>query len=70
MILWVVTEWSAWICFWMMMPFVSLVAGMSSIEPENGQMVLAGEPIGLMPDTNEAKLYMEIRKDIYLAYYI
>lgn len=42
---------------------VSLVAGMSSIEPENGQMVLAGEPIGLMPDTNEAKLYMEIRKD-------
>jgi len=42
---------------------VSLVAGMSSVDTQNGQMVLAGEPVGLMPDTAEAKLYMEIRKD-------
>ena len=42
---------------------VSLVGGMSSVDTENGQMVLAGEPIGLMPQTQEAKLYMEIRKN-------
>ncbi len=42
---------------------VSLVGGMSNVEADNGQMVLAGEPIGLMPDTKEAKLYMEIRKN-------
>ena len=42
---------------------VSLVGGMSSVETENGQMVLAGEPVGLMPDNNDAKLYMEIRKN-------
>jgi len=42
---------------------VSLIAGMKSIDTENGQMVLAGEPVGLMPDSGNAKLYMEIRKN-------
>lgn len=41
---------------------VSLIAGMKEIETENGQMLLAGEPVGIMPDSN-AKLYMEIRKN-------
>jgi len=42
---------------------ISLIAGMNSIDTENGQMLLAGEPVGLMPDNQNAKLYMEIRKD-------
>ena len=42
---------------------VSLIAGMKSNDTENGQMVLAGEPIGLMPDSSQPKLYMEIRKN-------
>lgn len=42
---------------------VSLIAGMKSIDTENGQMLLAGEPVGLMPDNGLAKLYMEIRKN-------
>ncbi len=41
---------------------ISLIAGMKEIETENGQMLLAGEPVGIMPDEN-AKLYMEIRKN-------
>ena len=42
---------------------VSLIAGMQNNDTENAQMVLAGEPIGLMPDTAQPKLYMEIRKN-------
>ena len=42
---------------------VSLIAGMETIDTENGQMLLAGEPVGLMPDSQNAKLYMEIRKN-------
>lgn len=42
---------------------VSLIAGMQSIDTENGQMLLAGEPVGVMPDSSNAKLYMEIRKN-------
>ncbi len=42
---------------------VSLIAGMKSNDTENGQMLLAGEPVGLMPDTGTPKLYMEIRKN-------
>ena len=42
---------------------VSLIAGMKSIDTENGQMLLAGEPVGVMPDSGNAKLYMEIRKN-------
>ena len=43
--------------------YVSLLAGMSLTDVQTGQMVLAGEPVGFMPDTDMAKLYMEIRKD-------
>ena len=42
---------------------ISLIAGMQNVDTENGQMLLAGEPVGLMPDTDTAKLYMEIRKN-------
>lgn len=43
--------------------YMSLLAGMDSVDTETGQMVLAGEPVGIMPDSDSAKLYMEIRKD-------
>ena len=43
--------------------YLSLLAGLGTIDCEAGQMVLAGEPVGLMPDNNNAKLYVEIRKD-------
>jgi len=43
--------------------YVSLLAGMEMVDAETGQMVLAGEPLGSMPETDTAKLYMEIRKD-------
>ena len=43
--------------------YLSLLAGMDNIDCEVGQMLLAGEPIGLMPSDNSAKLYVEIRKD-------
>ncbi len=43
--------------------YISLLAGMNSVDVEIGQMVLAGEPVGVMPDADSAKLYMEIRKD-------
>lgn len=43
--------------------YTSLLAGLDSIDCETGQMLLAGEPIGLMPSGNDARLYMEIRKD-------
>lgn len=42
--------------------YLSLLAGMRSLDVETGQMVLAGEPVGQMPDSDSAKLYMEIRK--------
>ncbi len=43
--------------------YVSLLAGLSSTDTQTGQSLLAGEPIGIMPDNESAKLYMEIRKD-------
>ncbi len=43
--------------------YTSLLAGMDSIDCEVGQMLLAGEPVGLMPSGEAARLYMEIRKD-------
>lgn len=43
--------------------YVSLLAGMSETDIQTGQMLLAGEPVGIMPDSDTAKLYMEIRKD-------
>jgi len=42
---------------------MSLLAGLNSIDCEVGQMLLAGEPIGQMPKSAEAKLYVELRED-------
>ncbi len=43
--------------------YLSLMSGLGSIDTETGQMLLAGEPIGRMPEGDEAKLYVEIRKN-------
>lgn len=43
--------------------YLSLLAGLGNIDCELGQMLLAGEPVGTMPDDKNAKLYLEIRKD-------
>ncbi len=43
--------------------YLSLLAGLESIDCELGQMLLAGEPLGQMPDDKDAKLYVELRKD-------
>ena len=43
--------------------YLSLLAGLDNFDCEIGQMLLAGEPLGQMPDGKDAKLYMEIRKD-------
>ena len=43
--------------------YISLLAGLGNIDCELGQNLLSGEPIGTMPMTNNAKLYVEIRKD-------
>ena len=42
--------------------YLSLMAGLDTVDCELGQMLLAGEPIGLMPE-EDSKLYVEIRKD-------
>lgn len=42
--------------------YLSLMAGLDTVDCELGQMLLAGEPIGLMPE-DDSKLYVEIRKD-------
>ena len=43
--------------------YTSLLAGLDSIDCETGQMLLAGEPVGIMPSGESARLYMELRKD-------
>ena len=43
--------------------YLSLLAGLGSIDCELGQLLLAGEPIGQMPESEEAKLYIEFRKE-------
>ena len=43
--------------------YLSLMAGMESIDIEMGQMLLAGEPIGQMSNSAGSRLYVEIRKD-------
>ena len=43
--------------------YLSLLAGLETIDAELGQMLLAGEPVGQMPESGEAKLYVELRKD-------
>lgn len=41
--------------------YLTLLAGLENIDCELGQMLLAGEPVGQMPDSGEAKLYVELR---------
>ena len=43
--------------------YLSLLAGLENMDVEVGQMLLAGEPVGQMPEDGDAKLYVEIRKD-------
>jgi len=43
--------------------YTSLLAGLESIDCDVGQMLLAGEPVGQMPEEGSAKLYIELRKD-------
>ncbi len=43
--------------------YMSLLAGLNGIYCEVGQMLLAGEPVGQMPESGEANLYVELRKD-------
>lgn len=43
--------------------YMSLLAGMKDIDCEVGQMLLAGEPVGQMPDGESSNLYMELRKN-------
>lgn len=43
--------------------YMSLLAGMNNIDCEVGQMLLAGEPVGQMPKSNDTHLYIELRKD-------
>jgi septal ring factor EnvC (AmiA/AmiB activator) len=41
----------------------SLLAGMSEIDVEEGQSLLAGEPVGIMGKVKEPKLYIEFRRN-------
>lgn len=43
--------------------YTSLLSGLNETYTEVGQMLLAGEPVGTMPNNNNAKLHMEIRKN-------
>ena len=43
--------------------YMSLLAGMEDIDCEVGQMLLAGEPVGQMPKSNDTHLYIELRKN-------
>lgn len=43
--------------------YLSLLAGLGHIDCDVGQMILTGEPVGTMPSDNNAKLYVEIRKN-------
>ena len=43
--------------------FVPAAAGIMELWAELGQLLLAGEPIGLMPDDGDAKINMELRKN-------
>ena len=42
--------------------YMSLLAGMNSIDCDVGQMLLAGEPVGVMPNDGDSHLYVELRK--------
>ena len=42
--------------------YYSMLSGMDDIEVEEGQSLLAGEPVGIMDRKGESVLYMELRK--------
>ena len=54
--------WTRW-CSGAVVSFGAIKYCFVSITCEVGQMLLAGEPVGQMPEDGDAKLYMEIRKD-------
>lgn len=43
--------------------YLTLLAGLKNIDVDLGQMLLAGESVGQMPDDGDAKLYVELRKN-------
>ena len=43
--------------------YLSLLARLEEVDCELGQMLLAGEPVGQMPESGDARLYVELRKD-------
>lgn len=43
--------------------YTSLLSGLNETYTEVGQLILAGEPVGIMPNTDRGKLHMEIRKN-------
>lgn len=43
--------------------YTSLLSGLNETYTEVGQVILAGEPLGVMPNNNNTKLHMEIRKN-------
>ena len=43
--------------------YLSLLAGLGSLDCEVGQLLLAGEPVGQMPDSKDSKLYVEMRRN-------
>lgn len=42
--------------------YLSLLAGLEEVDCELGQMLLAGEPVGQMPESGDTRLYVELRK--------
>ena len=42
--------------------YTSLLSGLAETDAQVGQMLLAGEPVGIMPTGDNVKLHMEIRK--------
>ena len=43
--------------------YLSLLAGLEEVDCELGQMLLAGQPVGQMPESGDTRLYVELRKD-------
>ena len=43
--------------------YLSLLSGLETLNVELGQMLLAGEPVGVMPSGGKSELYVEIRKN-------
>ncbi len=43
--------------------YLSLLAGLGNLDCEVGQLLLAGEPVGQMPDSKDSKLYVEMRRN-------